>query len=88
LLAGAALPRGEVQDYGFLFIAIDPAILLGPGMFAGQMSELVERMRATPLAPGVDGIRIPSERAFRERARRREEGIVLDRLVVESLRGL
>jgi LDH2 family malate/lactate/ureidoglycolate dehydrogenase len=88
LLAGAALPRGEVQDYGFLFIAIDPAILLGPGVFAGQMSELVERMKATPLAPGVDGIRIPSERAFRERARRREEGIVLDRLVVESLRGL
>jgi LDH2 family malate/lactate/ureidoglycolate dehydrogenase len=88
LLAGAALPRGHVQDYGFLFIAIDPAILLGPGVFAGQMSELVERMKATPLAPGVDGIRIPSERAFRERARRREEGIVLDRVVVESLRAL
>jgi LDH2 family malate/lactate/ureidoglycolate dehydrogenase len=88
LLAGAAIPRGQVQDYGFLFIAIDPAILLGPGVFAGQMSELVERMKATPLAPGVDGIRIPSERAVRERARRREEGIVLDRVVVESLRAL
>jgi LDH2 family malate/lactate/ureidoglycolate dehydrogenase len=88
LLAGAAIPRGQVQDYGFLFIAIDPAILLGPGVFAGQMSELVERMKATPLAPGADGIRIPSERAVRERARRREEGIVLDRVVVESLRAL
>jgi LDH2 family malate/lactate/ureidoglycolate dehydrogenase len=88
LLAGAAIPRGEVQDYGFLFIAIDPAILLGPGVFAGQMSELVERMKATPLAPGVDAIRIPSERAFRERVRRRQEGIVLDRVVVESLRAL
>ena len=88
LLAGAAIPRGQVQDYGFLFIAIDPAILLGPGVFAGQMSELVERMKATPLASGVEGIRIPSERAFHERARRREEGIVLDRVVVESLRAL
>ena len=88
LLAGAALPRGQVQDYGFLFIAIDPAILLGPSVFAGQMSELVERMKATPRATGVDGIRIPSERAFRERARRQEEGIVLDRVVVESLRAL
>jgi LDH2 family malate/lactate/ureidoglycolate dehydrogenase len=88
LLAGAAIPRGQVQDYGFLFIAIDPAILLGPNVFAGQMSELVERMKATPLAPGVDEIRIPSERAFRERARRRQEGIVLDRVVVKSLRAL
>jgi LDH2 family malate/lactate/ureidoglycolate dehydrogenase len=88
LLAGAAIPRGQVQDYGFLFIAIDPAILLGPGVFASQMSELVERMKATPRAPGTDSIRIPSERAVRERARRREEGIVLDRVVVEALRAL
>ena len=88
LLAGATLPRGQVQDYGFLFIAIDPAILLGPGAFPGQMSELVERIKATPRGEGVDEIRVPSERAFRERARRRVEGIVLDRKVVESLRAL
>ncbi len=88
LLAGATLPRGQVQDYGFLFIAIDPAILLGPGAFPGEMSELVERVKATPRGEGVDEIRVPSERAFRERARRRVEGIVLDRKVVESLRAL
>jgi LDH2 family malate/lactate/ureidoglycolate dehydrogenase len=88
LLAGASLPRGQVQDYGFLFIAIDPAILLGPGAFASDMSELVTRIKATPRAAGVDEIRIPSERAFRERARRRVEGILLDRKVVESLRAL
>ena len=88
LLAGATIPRGQVQDYGFLFIAIDPAILLGPGKFAGEMSELVERIKATPRGEGVEEIRVPSERAFRERARRRVEGIVLDRKVVESLRAL
>jgi LDH2 family malate/lactate/ureidoglycolate dehydrogenase len=32
----------------------------------------------------VDAIRIPSERAFREREQRRVEGIVLDRKVVEA----
>ena len=32
LLAGAALPRGDVQDYGFLFIAIDPAVMLPEGI--------------------------------------------------------
>jgi hypothetical protein len=30
LLAGAAIPRGPVQDYGFLFLVVDPGALL-PG---------------------------------------------------------
>ena len=86
LLAGAALPRGDVQDYGFLFIAIDPAMMLPD--FPAQMAELVARIKATPRQPGVDEIRIPSERAFRERERRRVEGIVLDRKVVDALNAL
>jgi LDH2 family malate/lactate/ureidoglycolate dehydrogenase len=83
LLAGAALPLGDVQDYGFLFIAIDPAIMLPD--FEAQLSELIARIKATPRQPGVDEIRIPSERAFREREQRRVEGIVLDRKVVDAL---
>lgn len=43
---------------------------------------------ATPRQPGVKEIRIPSERAFRERERRRFEGIVVERKVVEALHGL
>ena len=86
LLAGAALPHGNVQDYGFLFIAIDPAIMLPD--FEAQMSELVAHIKATPRQPGVDEIRIPSERAFREREQRRIEGIVLDRKVVDALNAL
>jgi len=85
LLAGAALPRGDVQDYGFLFIAIDPAIMLADGDFEVQMTQLVGRIKATPRQPGVEEIRIPSERAFREREQRRIEGIVLDRKVVDAL---
>src|SRR6476646_1720473 len=86
LLAGAALPRGDVQDYGFLFIAIDPAVMLPD--FEAQLAELVARIKATPRQPGVDEIRIPSERACRERERRRSEGIVLDRKVFEALHAL
>ncbi len=81
LLAGSG-----VQDYGFLFIAIDPAIMLPD--FAAQMAELVTRIKATPRQPGVDEIRIPSERAFRERELRRVQGIVLDRKVVDALNAL
>jgi LDH2 family malate/lactate/ureidoglycolate dehydrogenase len=88
LLAGAALAHGDVTDYGFLFIAIDPGTTLPNGAFQPQMSELIERIKAVPRQDGVDEIRIPSERAFRERHRRRAEGILLDRAVVDALAAL
>jgi LDH2 family malate/lactate/ureidoglycolate dehydrogenase len=88
LLAGAALARGQVRDYGFLFWALDPEVMLPGGEFKSQMSEYVRQIKATPRRPGVEEIRIPSERAFRERERRRKEGIVIERKVVESLRAL
>jgi LDH2 family malate/lactate/ureidoglycolate dehydrogenase len=88
LLAGAALNRGEVQDYGFLFWALDPDVMLPGGDFKRQMTELVSKIKATPRQPGVDEIRIPSERAHRERAQRLREGIVLERKVVESINAL
>ena len=81
LLTGAA-----PQDYGFLFIAIDPAMLVQD--FPARMAELVARIKSTPRQPGVEEIRIPSERAFREREQRRREGIVLDRKVVNALNAL
>ncbi|MDB5925611.1 MAG: Lactate dehydrogenase [Betaproteobacteria bacterium] len=88
LLAGAALARGQVQDYGFLFWVVDPKIMLPGGDFEQQMAELVAKIKDTPRQPGVDEIRIPSERAYRERERRRKEGIVLERTVVDSLKAL
>jgi LDH2 family malate/lactate/ureidoglycolate dehydrogenase len=88
LLAGAALARGDVQDYGFLFWVVDPKIMLPGGSFEREMSELVRRIKATPRQAGVDEIRIPSERARRERERRRTEGIVLDRKVLDALEAL
>ncbi len=88
LLAGAHLARGEVQDYGFLFWVVDPEIMLPGGDFKRQMSELVRKVKATPRQPGVAEIRIPSERASRERKRRMKEGIVLERKVIEALNAL
>lgn len=88
LLAGAALARGQVQDYGFLFIAFDPGLLIPAEQFKQQVSELIVRLKATPRQAGVEEIRIPSERAFRERQRRRVEGLVLERKVVEALHAL
>jgi LDH2 family malate/lactate/ureidoglycolate dehydrogenase len=88
LLAGAAIPRGQVQDYGFLFFVVDPGAVLPGNPFAAQMSELVKSIQATPRRPGVEEIRIPSQRAFRERERRRVEGILVDRAVIAALEAL
>ena len=88
LLAGAALAHGRVQDYGFLFWVVDPDAMLPGGDFKRQMSELVRKIKDTPRQPGVDEIRIPSERARRERELRRAQGIVIERKVIESLQAL
>jgi LDH2 family malate/lactate/ureidoglycolate dehydrogenase len=88
LLAGAALARGQVQDYGFLFIVFAPGLLIPADQFTRQVAELIDRIKATPRQAGVEDIRIPSERAFRERERRRREGIVLERQVVTALQAL
>jgi LDH2 family malate/lactate/ureidoglycolate dehydrogenase len=77
-----------VQDYGFLFIAFDPGLLIPADEFKRQVSELISRLKATPRQAGVAEIRIPSERAFRERERRRVEGLVFDRAVIEALQEL
>jgi LDH2 family malate/lactate/ureidoglycolate dehydrogenase len=88
LLAGAAIPRGLVQDYGFLFFVVDPGALLPGNPFAEQMAGLVKAIQATPRRDGVDEIRIPSQRAFRERERRRAEGILVDGAVIDALTAL
>lgn len=88
LLAGSPLARDRVLDYGFYFFALDPNVMLPGQDFKTRMTELVEAVKATPRQPGVEEIRIPSERSSRERERRRLEGIVLERKVVESLEAL
>jgi L-2-hydroxycarboxylate dehydrogenase (NAD+) len=88
LLAGAAFARGQVQDYGFLFIVFDPGLLIPVDQFTHQVSELIDRLKAIPRQAGVEEIRIPSERAFRERERRRVEGLVFERKIVQALTAL
>jgi len=86
LLCGATRPRGRVQDYGFLFLVIDPNIMLPVDQLKHELSELVDKIKQTPRAPGVEEIRVPSERAFRERKRRlRDDRIEIGREVHRRL---
>lgn len=88
LLAGSAIIRDAVFDYGFLFWAINPEIMLPGNDFRQRMSQYVRELKALPKQPGVSEIRIPSERARIERERRRVEGIVVKQKVIESLKAL
>ena len=88
LLAGAAMGRGRVNDYAFLFIVFDPGLLVPTAQFKRETEELIQRIKATPRQPGVDEILIPSERSFRTREIARREGIAVDRKVYDALNTL
>jgi LDH2 family malate/lactate/ureidoglycolate dehydrogenase len=88
LLAGAAMPRKQLQDFAFLFVVFDPALLVPREQFQTQLAELLERIRSTATQPGIRRVRVPSERAFAERARRRESGIDLERVLYDRLNAL
>jgi L-2-hydroxycarboxylate dehydrogenase (NAD+) len=83
LLAGSALDLEK--DNGYLFVVFKPDLLVPLADFKRQLSELVERVKSTPRQPGVEEIRIPSERAFRERSHNLRQGIEIDRRVYDAL---
>ncbi len=83
LLAGTG--ASKPSDYGYLFIAFRPDILGPSDVFERQVTELIDRIKATPRQTGVDEIRIPSERAFRSRERLLLEGLDCDKLVYDAL---
>jgi LDH2 family malate/lactate/ureidoglycolate dehydrogenase len=83
VLAGSAI--GPDQDDGYLFVVIKPDLLVGLDDFKQQVSELVDRVKATPRQPGVSEIRLPGERAFRSRERALHRGIEIDRAVYDAL---
>jgi L-2-hydroxycarboxylate dehydrogenase (NAD+) len=60
--------------------------LIGPiDVLERRVAQLIDRIKATPRQPGVDDIRIPSERAFRSRARALRHGLQIDQLVFDAL---
>lgn len=76
------------KSHGYLVMAIKPDLLVPLADYKRDMSEMLARIKATPRQQGVDEIRIPSERAFRERARRMCEGIEMDLKIYDALRSL
>jgi LDH2 family malate/lactate/ureidoglycolate dehydrogenase len=77
LLAGSAKAYRPKQDYAFMFLVFDPEVLMPRSEFEAALHELIENIRNTPPLDPNQTVRIPSERAFRERERNRKTGIPL-----------
>ncbi len=86
LMAGARMRNGDVSDFGYLLIVFDPEIFMPAEQFTTELEELLTKIKSLPRQPGVPEIRIPSERGFREREIRREQGILLSRQIHDRLK--
>jgi LDH2 family malate/lactate/ureidoglycolate dehydrogenase len=83
VLAGSG--TAQESDSGYLLVAFRPDLVGMADVFDRRMTQLIERIKATPRQPGIDEIRIPSERAFRSRERALREGLNIDQLVFDAL---
>ena len=87
-LGVAAGSGGDRDSAGYLVMAIRPDLLVPLADYRRELAALIDRIKGTPRQPGIDAIRIPSERAFAQRACALREGIVIDREIHEALLAL
>jgi LDH2 family malate/lactate/ureidoglycolate dehydrogenase len=95
---GAILPFGGHKGYAlalamhalgvsaeYLFIAFKPDLFMPLDDYRRALAAEIAAIKATPRQDGVDEIRIPGERAYRDRARRAREGLDIDRRIHDAL---
>src|SRR5438876_37147 len=95
---GALLPFGGHKGYAlalamhalgvsaeYPFIAYKPDLFVPLKEYRRALAAEIAAIKATPRQAGVDEIRIPGERAHRERARRAREGSEIDRRIHDAL---
>jgi LDH2 family malate/lactate/ureidoglycolate dehydrogenase len=84
LCRGAA----DQESTGYLFIAFKPDLFVPLEDYRRALAAEIAVIKATPRQDGVDEIRIPGERAYRERARLAREGLEIDRRIHDALTAL
>lgn len=76
MLAGSPMMPGQLQDFGFLVIAIKPDLLVDIDMFKRQIADYADSVRNTRPLGGGAAVRMPFDRSRAERARRLAEGFI------------
>src|SRR5439155_1397683 len=79
---------GDQEKAGYLFIAFKPDLFVPLEDYRCALSAELAAIKATPRQEGVAEIRIPGERAHRERERLTREGIEVDRRIHDALTAL
>jgi len=76
------------EKAGYIFIAFKPDLFVPLEDYRRALAEEIAMIKATPRQHGVAEIRIPGERAYRERARLTREGIEIDQRIRDALAAL
>jgi LDH2 family malate/lactate/ureidoglycolate dehydrogenase len=80
------LCHAEAQEHaGYLFIAFKPDLFMPLDAYRRALAAEIAMIKATPRQEGVAEIRIPGERAYRDRERLTREGIEIDRRIQDAL---
>jgi L-2-hydroxycarboxylate dehydrogenase (NAD+) len=73
---------------GYLLIAFKPDLFVPLDEYRRALAADIAAIKATPRQEGVEEIRIPGERAYRERAHRMRTGLEIDRRIRDALQAL
>ena len=76
------------KNSGYVMLAMKPDLLMPLADYRQQLSENLARIKAAPRQPGVDEIRLPGERSFKQRAKNLRVGIVIDRFIYDALQAV
>jgi LDH2 family malate/lactate/ureidoglycolate dehydrogenase len=80
-----AIPVG-MQEMGFLFLAIDPSLLMPADRFKARASELADAIRSAAPVPGGGPVRVPFDGSLAQRKRAlAEDAIELPDRVFQAL---
>jgi L-2-hydroxycarboxylate dehydrogenase (NAD+) len=76
------------ESTGYLLVAFKPDLFVPLDDYRRALAAEIIAIKATPRQAGVAEIRIPGERAYRERVRLTREGIEIDRRIHDALLAL
>jgi LDH2 family malate/lactate/ureidoglycolate dehydrogenase len=82
---GVLCSPADQERGGYLFIAFKPDLFVPIDEYRRALAAEIATIKSTPRQDGVDEIRIPGERAYRDRARLAREGIEIDRRIRDAL---
>lgn len=89
ILAGSPALPGNLEDFGFFIMVIDPARFRPMQDFKREVNRLVEAFHTAPSRVESSKLRLPFERSFERRAAIRADGYLEgDDIIIDQLRQL